>query len=337
MKVAIAGAGITGAYLYRLLQNRGCAVHLYERQQKSGCGLTPCGWGTSAGFVALLAKAGLDADNYILQRFDHLLMDEVRVQGNLLTIDKPQLVRDLLQDAEVRFTTLPLGDYDRVIDATGVARALLPPVADDLTLDCCQFLVQSEQPLLNRVHLGGIGYAWSLPLAEHRYHVGCGCLLLDPRQHLEQLGWLADVAANGDQRILCSCSGKIRLTGPHQSQPFVANLHGTEVWGIGEAIGCVAPLAGEGIVPGLRSVQLLLTAWDNPAQYRQAVLDEFHWIREERAIIDRLRRGRSIGLRQARILRRNYQRMGMGMGMGMDVSLRDAITLLQRMGSPSGR
>lgn len=328
MKVAIVGAGICGAYLSRLLRDRGCDIHLYDRPTKGRCGLTPCGWGVSPAFNALLAATGLDGEPYILRRFDHLYMDEVRVEADLMTIDKPRLVRDLRMGAEVRLTPAAVRDYDRVIDASGAARALLPPLGNDLVLECCQFLVRSEQPLPSRVQFGGVGYAWSLPLGEDRYHVGCGSLLLDPKEQLEQLGWLG--AGEGRRHILCRCRGNIRLTGPRQAQPFIVDRQGTEVWGVGEAVGCVAPLAGEGIVPGLQSVQLLLESWDDAERYRQALLAEFRWMEEERAIVERLRRGQAIGLRQARILQRNTRRMG------MQVGLRDAITLLQRMGRCPG-
>ncbi|MGE4542494.1 MAG: hypothetical protein AB7D06_00160 [Pedobacter sp.] len=330
MKVAIAGAGITGAYLFRMLENQGCEVHLYDRRKNTGCGLTPCAWGTSTDFIELVSNAGLDGNKYILQRLDHLQMDEIRVRAELLTIDKPRLIKDLLRDTSPNLAPLPFADYDRVIDATGVARALLPPVADDLVLNCRQGLVQSDQALPNRIKLGGIGYAWCFPLDDNRYHIGCGNLLHDPGQFLEQLGWIDHLSASGTGRVLCRCDGGIRLTGPHLSQPFVTKRFETEIWGIGEAIGCVASLAGDGIVPGLRSVQLLLAAWHDPTQYRQAVLDEFHWMREERAIIERLRQGQGVGLRQARVLRKNSQRMGMTVG------LRHAITLLRRMGNAAG-
>lgn len=329
MKVAIVGAGICGAYLYRLLQDRGYDIHLYDRPSKVRCGLTPCAWGVSPAFNALLAATGLDSAAYLLCSFDHLYMDEVRVEADLMTIDKPRLVRDLRMGAEVRLTPVVVQNYDRVIDASGTARALLPPLSDDKVLECSQFLVRNEQPLPGRVQLGGVGYAWSLPLGADLYHVGCGSLLLNPQEHLERLGWLG---VNDEDRphILCRCRGNIRLTGPRQAQPFVVNRQGTEIWGVGEAIGCVAPLAGEGIVPGLQSVQLLLKYWDDAERYRQALLADFRWMEEERVIVERLRRGQAIGLQQARILRRNSRRMG------IQVGLREAITLLQRMGSCPG-
>jgi len=79
LKIAIAGAGTTGAYCYRLLKNRGFDVHLYDRRKKTACGINPCAWGTSRGFMESAFFAGLPAEKYILQSFRHVIMDEVPV------------------------------------------------------------------------------------------------------------------------------------------------------------------------------------------------------------------------------------------------------------------
>jgi flavin-dependent dehydrogenase len=325
MKLAIAGAGMTGAYLYRLLKNEGREADLFDRERGGGCSLTPCAWGTSAGFVELVEKAGLDPEKYILRRLDSILIDDVRIEADLMTFDKPRLVRDLLGDAEIRFGPLPVAAYDRVIDATGVSRVLLPSVEDDIILGCCQYLVETEEPLENRIRLGGIGYAWCFPLTRNLYHVGCGSLVSDPELILAGLGWLESASPRHERKIICRCAGDIRLAGPHSSLPFVADGCREGVWGIGEAIGCVAPLAGDGIVPGMRSVQLLLDAWDDPQRYREAVLGEFRWMKDERRVVDRLRKGEGVGVRDANILRRNSKRMGMRVG------VREAITLVRNL------
>lgn len=325
MKLAIAGSGMTGAYLFRLLKNEGCDVHLYDRQQIARCGIEPCAWGTSAQFVDLVKKAGLDAENYILRRLDYVLIDDVRVKADLITFDKPRLVKDLLADAEIRLSPLPIENYDRVIDASGVSRALLPAIEDDVILECRQYLIETREPLENRIRLGGIGYAWCFPLSRDRYHVGCGSLVDNPRRILEKLGWLENSSPRYEKKILCRCPGRIRLTGPFHSRPFVIDGPGEGIWGIGEAIGCVAPLAGDGIVPGMRSVQLLLESWDDPHLYRNAVLDEFRWMMNERAAVDKLRKSEGVGIRDALVLKRNSKRMGMRVG------IRDALALLKKL------
>jgi flavin-dependent dehydrogenase len=326
MKVAIAGAGMTGAYLFRILKDKGYDVHLFDREQRTRCGLKPCAWGTSLGFVELVRHAGLDAEKYVIRRLDHVFMDGMRIKADLMIFDKPRLVKDLLRGADLRFTPVPTGVYDRIIDATGVARALLQPIDDDIVMGCRQYLIDTKESLENRIKLGGIGYAWCFPLSSDVYHIGCGSLLENPQHILKGLGWLESTAPLHQKKTLCNCTGKIRLTGAWHSQPFVSDRSGEEVWGIGEAIGCVAPLAGDGVVPGMRSVQLLMENWDKPRGYEKAVLREFRWMKDERTVIDKLRRSEGVGIREANILRKNSKRMG------MQVGLREAVALLNNLG-----
>ena len=316
------GAGMTGAYLYRLLQGRNHSLSIFDRRPGTRCGLTPCAWGTSRGFQELVTDSGLDPSRYILQRFDYILMEGLRLKADLMTFDKQRLIQDLLQGAEVQYSPPDFGGFDRVIDATGVARALLPPLAEDLILPCIQYRLETEIPLDNQIKLGRIGYAWCFPLSDREVHLGCGSLLSDPGPVLKGLNWMDD---RDRQKILCACEGSIRLTAPHYSQPFVAAGAAGGVWGVGEAIGCVAPLAGDGIVPGMKSVQLLMKWWDDPSAYTRAVLKEFDWMKPERAVIDKLRKNRSLGLNDARVLKRNSRRMG------MQVGLKEAAALLLRL------
>jgi len=323
-ELAIVGAGMTGAYLFRLLRNEGKRPHIFDLKGSTKCGLKPCAWGTSRGFVELVGKAGLDAEKYILRRIDHLLMDDVRIKADLMVFDKPRLVKDLLKGAEIRFTPPRVEGYKRVIDATGASRALLPSIKDDIIMGCRQYLVETKEPLENRIRLGGIGYAWCFPLSHDRYHMGCGSLLGDPRSILNDLRWL-ESPSRYRKKILCGCAGNIRLTGPSESRPFIAGRFEEGTWGIGEAIGCVAPLAGDGVVPGMRSVQFLLQSWADPDKYTESVLHEFRWMKDERGVIDTLRRGGRSGIREANVLRKNSKRMG------MQVGLKEAIALLKNL------
>ncbi len=320
MRIAIVGAGMTGAYSYRLLAARGHLIDLFDKRPGTRCGLTPCAWGTSKGFEELVAASGLDPSKYILNRPSHLVIDGLEIGADLMTIDKRMLIQDLLGDVEINLSQPDPAQYDRIIDATGVSRALLPSITDDFLLPCCQFRVHRETALDNRIKLGRIGYAWCFPLSDHEYHIGCGSLISDPRKILKELGWI-DNDAPGD-RPVCTCSGTIRLAGPQSSQPFVVAGKDQEIWGVGEAIGCVAPLAGDGIIPGMRSVQILVEHWEDPHGYTKAILREFKWMRGERRVIDKLRREETFGLGDAWVLKKNSIRMG------MDVGLKDAAILL---------
>jgi flavin-dependent dehydrogenase len=323
-KTAIAGAGISGAYLYRLLCGKGFHVDVFDLKNGTKCGLSPCAWGTSRGFTALVLAAGLDPEAYVLSRHDYVMMDGTRIRGDLMTFDKPKLVKDLLEGAEVRHAPVNISQYDRVIDATGVFRALLPTIEHDIILQCRQYRIQEDEPLENAVKLGKIGYAWCFPLAHETYHIGCGSYLADPQLVLKDLRWVENHSSDPSElasKILCECAGKIRLTAPHYSQPFVTDGACDGIWGIGEAIGCVAPLAGDGVVPGMRSAQILADNWEDPEAYENAILQEFTWMKKEREIIDKLVEAKHLGIGDAWVLKKNSKRMGIRIGLNKAATL----------------
>ncbi len=81
MKIAIAGAGMSGAYLYRLLRNQDQEVDIFDRQPGTKCGISPCAWGTSTEFFDLVKAAGLQAQNYIRSRLQAIIMDEIKIEA----------------------------------------------------------------------------------------------------------------------------------------------------------------------------------------------------------------------------------------------------------------
>jgi flavin-dependent dehydrogenase len=269
LKVAIMGAGITGAYLYRLLNRGGQKTDIFNKKPGTSCGINPCGWGTSHEFTELVSASGLNSSLYILASSDYVFMHGFKIRANLMTIDKPRLIRDLLQGAEVSYSQPNPGEYDRVIDATGVARVFLPPIENDIVVQCTQFKIKTDAPRSNETSLGRIGYAWCFPLAN--------------------------------------------------------NTYGHEIWGVGESIGCVPPLVGDGIVSGMKSVQILLDHWNDPSGYARDIIKEFRWMSRERKVVDKLRRNKNLRLRDAWALRKNAGRMGIGVG------LKDAAVLLKHL------
>ncbi len=313
-KMAIAGAGITGAYLYRRLRKAWHEIDIFDVEHGIKCGITPCAWGTSKGFNEFVTAAGLDPEAYILRQIDHLLMDEVRIEAELMTFDKPRLVKDMLKGAEIKHSHLDVEKYDRVVDATGVSRAFLPAIEDDIILRCMQRRVETHEILENQIKLGAIGYAWCFPLSDHVYHIGCGSLTTDPSAIMGELGWFGKTPSQHCKTVICGCTGKVRLTAPHYSRPFVTGHAADGVWGVGEAIACVAPLAGDGVVPGMRSVEILINNWDDPDGYTQAILKEFNWMKRERKVIDKLIRMKYLGINDAWVLKKNSRRMGMQIG-----------------------
>jgi flavin-dependent dehydrogenase len=310
MKIAICGAGLVGSYLYRLLSRSGfnqITVFDAHKPRQTSCGINPCAWVTSVGFEELIEEVGLDPQQYMLRTFDKITMNEQNIRGVIKIIDKPGLIADLLIGAELADTTINTDDFDRIIDATGVARAYLPEIDNDIIASCIQYRVYSDEPVESNINISNLGYAWCFPLSNNEYHIGAGSIMMPPDKMLHKLGWLKN------HECLCSCSGSIRFNSPHYSLPFVGTATDNNhhlVWGVGEAIGCVAPLAGEGIIPGLKSACLLLANWEDADAYRRSILKEFSWMKEERSVIDKAMQGRRIGIFDARILKKSAKRLG---------------------------
>jgi flavin-dependent dehydrogenase len=328
MKIAICGAGLVGSYLYRLL-NR-CGTHqitVFDKQNPyiTSCGINPCAWVTSIGFKDLIEEVNLNPKKYILQTFNRTLMNEMNITAEIMVIDKPKLITDLLAGTDVKYTSIKKEDFERIIDATGFARAYLPKIDNDIVASCIQYRVYSKKPLDCSINISNIGYVWCFPLSDTEYHIGAGSIRVPPEQMLGKLGWVEDCDH------LCSCASRIRFTSPHYSLPFVEILKGKNhisVWGIGEAIGCVTPLAGEGIIPGLKSARLLLDNWDDPDAYQYSILREFLWMKKERSVIDKVIKGRSINLFDARILKNNTRRLGMKLGSYQALKILKSMTKL---------
>ena len=92
MKVAILGAGLTAAYLFRLLLQSGVRADVFGKGPGTSCGVSPCAWATSREFAELAHDAGLDASDYALSKMDHILIDGFRIGVDLMTFDKQKLL-----------------------------------------------------------------------------------------------------------------------------------------------------------------------------------------------------------------------------------------------------
>ena len=329
MKIAICGAGLVGSYLYRLLNQHGFKqITVFDKhgQNQTSCGISPCAWVTSAGFEELIEEVGLEPTQYILRTPDNITMNALKVRGIIKIIDKPKLVADLLAGFKVIDTPVKLNEFDRIIDATGVARTYLPEVRNDIFASCIQYRVSSVETLEDSIDISNVGYAWCFELSNNEYHIGAGSIMIPADQMLSELGWLKN------RHILCSCTGKIRFTSPHYSLPFVssttANNH-CQVWGAGESIGCVSPLSGEGIIPGLRSARLLLANWEDAEAYQLGILNQFEWMKKERSVVDKSMQGKRIGLSDAQILKNSAKRLGINFTLNQALKI---LRCLSRLG-----
>jgi len=336
-KIAIVGDGIAGRYLYRLLQNEGMEqVDLYGFKKDTKCGIRPCAWGVVRRFWDLASRVDLIPDDFILEEFGHVLINGIWVRAQLFTFDKARFLEALVPSSKVQevpplpgwtevLTHPDWRGYRYVIDATGVARAVLGPLEGDLISRTFQLRLRSSIPITERtivIRTGYGGYLWLFPLGGCDFHFGCGSLTENPGTILQRFGGgnylktLQDLFSGDNfestQTIagVCGCPGSVRLTGPKLSQPFVRG----NVWGVGEAIGLVTPLTGMGVTPAMESARILMQEIGNSEGYTRHILRAYSWMDEERVILDGTRYGRWLTPLDYMTVVRNAERVGLSFG-----------------------
>jgi flavin-dependent dehydrogenase len=287
MRIAIAGAGIAGSYIYRLLQLRGHRrVDVFDVRHRIACGIHPCGYGVDHNFDGLVRRVDLDPSRYVLhQPSGRGFLEGVPVRTTVFMVDKPKLIADLLGSATVMYEPLDPSRYDLVVDATGEARAYAPPLSNDLKARVIQWRVRTKKPanLAFRPTRGIPGYAWGMPLSADGTdtHVGAGCRTGTRRSSRS----LTQPAFEGleVERVVCACGAFIRLSGPD----FESMVHGN-VWAVGEAAGLVGPVTGAGNVYAMQSGLYLVDHLGDPDGYVEALRRDFSGLVPEARAVRRI-------------------------------------------------
>jgi flavin-dependent dehydrogenase len=91
MRIAIAGAGMSGAYLYRRLVNDGFKdIDLYDIKKTNACGCRPCAWGFAPieETRRLIAKV-TDPSQFELHQSKEISFDGIKIRSDMLTIINP--------------------------------------------------------------------------------------------------------------------------------------------------------------------------------------------------------------------------------------------------------
>lgn len=256
MKLAIVGAGVAGSYLGNRLQEDGHQIEIFESSRKESH-WPVCAWGASKNMLETFSKdAGLKFDDYVLHRGKKLRMDlpneniEYLNLKGLVTYDKFKWEQDLCQGLSIKygFHCKPesdfLSNFDYVIDCTGFHRSLLPRSAQDFVIPSYEFLVENVSGIDEFYvmgYKGARGYFWFFPLGDGRGYMGAGDV--DRKYY----GISEFFEKNPNARILRKIGRPIRLSPPKRMLPF----HNNNIIGVGESIGCVFPMLGEGIIPSL--------------------------------------------------------------------------------------
>jgi flavin-dependent dehydrogenase len=307
MKVAIAGGGMSGAYLFRRLKDQGMDVDLYDVRKTNACGSRPCAWGFApSDETRRLISIATDPAQYEMHHSYQITVDGVGIKADMLILNKPALIRGLVGGAPVREGAVDLNAYDRVIDATGVSRAYLPQIKGDLIADTVQYRVRSEEPLGLWFNTSSIGYEWCFPLGNDEYHMGFGNLRSEVKTYRPPAG----TEGSPPLKFSCKCHSTVRLTTPFYSQPFTSN---GKVVGIGESIGAVAPIVADGNLYAMQTAEMLLENWDDLEGYSEKVLTRYGWMTKERSALEKIMAGRMPTLSEALTMKRHSNMVGVEM------------------------
>jgi len=280
MKIAVAGIGVAGSYLLARLKKDHEVVGYEKMTEEKHDSI--CAWGTIKNKMnELCSKADIDFEKYVIHDGKNLYIEmsnhqrfDIRLKG-LCTYDKIGLIHDMVDGCEVHYGVAPKledleKEFDLIIDATGFYRPYLPKIKKDFFLPTYQYKVkyEDEVPIDDfyvRPFPGMTGYFWYFPLGKKIAHIGAGDY---KKQHVEETDKF--FKKYGGQ-VTKTVGRPIRLATPDLCEPF---YHG-KVVGVGESIGTVYPLLGEGIIPSMICADLFVKNLGNNEQYRKDVLDYF--------------------------------------------------------------
>ena len=295
MDIAVVGAGVAGSYLSRMLQDRGHKVKAFE-SSRIDSHWPVCAWGASKNMLQIFSKkAGLNFDEYIMHNGKTLKMylpkdniEYLDLKG-LVTYDKKRWEHDLLKGVEVsygtRFTleSFPATDFDYVLDCTGYHRSLLPKSDHDFVIPAYEYLVENVKGA-NEFYVigyeGARGYFWYFPLEDGRAYVGAGDI------DRKYIGIEEFFQKNPSAVIIKKVGRPIRLAPPLHMKPFFVK----NIIGVGESIGCVFPMLGEGIIPSLICSVVFLEVLGNKDKfdyrsYTKKILKKFGYYHDVYRIV----------------------------------------------------
>jgi flavin-dependent dehydrogenase len=319
MNIAVVGAGVAGCYLSKMLHEKGHDVQVFESSQMDNH-WPVCAWGASKNMLQVFSeKAGLDFDKYILHNgkvlkmyLPHDNVEYLELKG-LVTYDKKKWEYDLLRGIEVSYGTritqdnFPASDFDYVLDCTGYHRTLLPRSKNDFVIPAYEYLVENVNDL-NEFYVigykGARGYFWYFPLDDKRGYVGAGDI---DRKYLGIKEFFED---NPSARIIRKIGRPIRLSPPKNMKPFFMR----NIIGVGESIGCVFPMLGEGIIPSLLCSDIFLEVLDEEPEfdfnsYANKVLKKFGYYDDVYKIVRLKMSGNLNTVKHLKLLMRMYTNM----------------------------
>jgi len=280
MKIAVVGIGVAGGYLVSRLK-KDHEVIGYERMTEENHD-SICAWGTSANEMRdLCAKSGINFDDFIIHHGKDMHIDmnsgekfDIHLKG-LVTFDKIGLIKKMSEGVKIHYGVAPKleeleKEFDIIVDCTGFYRSYLPKIEKDFFLPTYQYKIQYEGKIpiddfFVKPFAKMTGYFWYFPLNDNMAHIGAGDYkknhIVETDRFFKQYGG----------KVTKTVGRPIRLATPNLCEPF---YHG-KVIGVGESIGTVYPLLGEGIIPSMICADIFIKNINDWPKYREEVLNYF--------------------------------------------------------------
>ncbi|NOJ29606.1 MAG: dehydrogenase [Nitrososphaeraceae archaeon] len=292
MKIAVVGIGVAGAYLMNQLSaSHDMEIIGYERLPESQHDAV-CAWATSENVMSIYAKkCGLNFDDYVLHTGKHMQVDFSRENKNsdkknsiniklkgMVSYDKLKLIQDMIKGTKIEFGKIPKkenleSEFDLIIDSTGFHRNYLPKPEYELWIPCVQYKVKySEDDLpFDDFYLKAFpsmsGYFWYFPLGNGYAHIGAG----DFTKQNHNL-FVSRFLNKYKCEIIKKNGRPVRISPPSKSMPFTDEK---KTIGVGESIGTVYALLGEGIIPSTICADIFVQNIDDMKLYEQKILEQF--------------------------------------------------------------
>jgi len=145
-------------------------------------------------------------------------------------------------------------------------RSLLPKIKDDIVVPCLEYQVKSGKIPWDDFYIkpypGLTGYLWYFPLWDGTGHLGAGEI------HGAYKGELEAMIKKYDCEVIRKIGRPVRIVPPSRCLPFSEG----KVVGVGESVGTVFPMLGEGIIPSMQCAELLIENINDMKAYEAAVL-----------------------------------------------------------------
>lgn len=280
MKIAVCGIGVAGSYLISRLKDLHEVVGFERMSEDKHDSI--CAWGTTKSkMTELCKKSGIDFNNYVIHdgKNMHIEMNnnekfDIKLHG-LCTYDKIKLIKDFVKGCTINYGIAPKleeleKEFDLIVDCTGFHRVYLPKLEQDFFLPTYEYKVEYKDSVpyddfLVRPFAKMTGYFWYFPLGEKFAHIGAGDY---KKNHVKATD---EFLKKYGGTVLKTVGRPIRLATPNMCKPFFKG----KVVGVGESIGTVYPLLGEGIIPSMECADIFVKNLGNNKAYEKEVLEHF--------------------------------------------------------------